>query len=115
VKRPVWQFELIRDTNAPFVLVREALLDKTNYRKWNSRHHSVLPEILEDAECFEVRCCVCGFFIYEEAWYRAEPTGERVLLTYRNRFKGWPVLPMMGWWRIKSQRIWERFIASLSQ
>ena len=113
MKRPVWHFELVRDTNAPFDLVRQKLLDGQAYYKWHPRHRSATPEIIEDGECFEIVCRFPGFFVYEEARYRVEAIDGRLLLTYRNRFKGWPVLPLMGWWRIKSERVWERFIACL--
>jgi len=113
VKRPVWHFELVRDTNAPFALVRQTLLNGQNYRLWHPRHCSVIPEIIEDGECFEILCRIRGFGVHEEAMYRVEPVNERLVLTYRNRFKGWPAILLMGWWRLKSERIWERFIASL--
>jgi hypothetical protein len=113
VKRPVWHFELVRDTNAPYALVREALLDGERYSIWHPRHRSVNPEIIEDGEYLEIVCRFRKFAVLEEAWYRVEPIKGRLLLTYRNRFTGWPVIPLMGWWRVKSERIWERFIASL--
>ena len=113
MKRPVWQFELIRDTNAPFALVRDALLDGKGYGRWHPRHKSVNPEIVEDCGCFEIRYQMRRLGLLEEAHYRVEPAEGRLLLIYRGRFKGWPVLPLMGWWRIKSEKTWERFIASL--
>ena len=114
MRRPVWQFELTRDTNAPVGLVRETLLDGDNYGRWHPRHRQVSPQITEDGECFEILCIFSGFGVAEEARYRVEPLGGRLLLTYRNRFKGWPVILFMGWWRIVSERVWERFIAYLS-
>jgi hypothetical protein len=111
--RPVWQFEITRDTNAPFCLVREALLDGKGYSDWHPRCRGASPEILEDGERLEILCRFAKFGIEEEAWYIIEPSGERLQLTYRNRFKGWPVLLLMGWWRVRSERIWERFIESL--
>jgi hypothetical protein len=113
VIHPVWHFELVRDTNAPFALVREALLNGQNYRAWHPRHRSVSPEIVEDGECLEILCRVRGFGVREEARYLVEPINDRLLLTYRNRFSGWPVILLMGWWRIRSEHIWERFISSL--
>ena len=113
MKHPVWHFELARDTNAPFRLVRETLLNEQNYHLWHPRHRSAAPEIIEDGERFEILCRIRGFGVQEEAWYRVEPVDGRLLLTYRNRFRGWPVILLMGWWRFKSERIWERFIASL--
>jgi hypothetical protein len=115
VKLPVWRFELVRDTNAPYALVREALLDGERYYAWHPRHRSVNPEIIEDGECLEIVCRMKGFAFSEEATYRVERLNGRLLLTFRNRFKGWPVIPMMGWWRLKTERIWERLIASLPQ
>jgi hypothetical protein len=111
--RPVWQFELVRDTNAPFDLVREALLDGPGYNRWHPRRRRASPQIVEDGECFEVSCSFLGFGVHEDAWYIVEKLDGRLLLTYRNRFKGWPVVILMGWWRIRSERLWERFIASL--
>jgi hypothetical protein len=115
VKRPVWHFELVRDTNAPMELVREALLKGQDYHLWHPRHRSAAPEIIEDGECFEILCHYQRLCVTEEARYRAEPSGGRLLLIYKNWFKGWPVLPLMGWWRIRSEHIWERFIASLGE
>ncbi|MDR2697111.1 MAG: hypothetical protein LBB40_01385 [Holophagales bacterium] len=103
----------MRDTNAPFALVREALLNGQNYRLWHPRHRSVSPEIIEDGERLEILCRIRGLGVYEEARYFVEPTDGRLLLTYQNRFSGWPVIILMGWWRIRSEHIWERFIASL--
>jgi len=120
MKRPVWQFEIARDTDAPFALVRESLLDGQNYHLWHPRHRSVSPEIIEDGEVFEIKYNIRGFCVSEKALYRVEPLNGlngingRLLLTYRNRFKGWPVLPLMGWWRIRSERIWERFITLIN-
>jgi hypothetical protein len=123
VKRPVWHFELVRDTNAPFALVREALLKGQDYRHWHPRRRSASPEIIEDGECFEILCRYKGLGVTEEASYRVERANAnananadgRLLLIYKNRFKGWPVLPLMGWWRIRSEHIWERLIASLKE
>jgi hypothetical protein len=113
VIRPVWQFELVRDTNAPLERVREALLNGQAYHLWHPRHRFVEPEIIEDGECFEVKCRIRGLGVCEEASYRAEPAEGRLVLTYKNRFKGWPVILLMGWWRIRSEHIWERLISSI--
>ncbi|MDR0498304.1 MAG: hypothetical protein LBH03_01055 [Holophagales bacterium] len=110
---PVWHFELVRDTNAPLALVREALLNGQNYSQWHPRHRTASPEIVEDGERLEVLCRIHKFGVREEARYIAEPANGRLLLTYRNRFSGWPVILLMGWWRIKSEHIWERFVSSL--
>ncbi|MCL1893222.1 MAG: hypothetical protein FWG02_03145 [Holophagaceae bacterium] len=113
MKRPVWQFEIIRDTNAPLKIIRESLLNGRGYGLWHPRHKSVEPEIISDGEYLEIKYNILGCCVSEEAWYRVELMGERILLTYRNKFKGWPVLFLMGWWRIRSENIWDRFIASL--
>jgi hypothetical protein len=117
VKRPVWHFELVRDTNAPFALAREALLKGQDYHLWHPRRRSAFPEIIEDGESFEILCRYQGPGVVEEARYRVERANAngRLLLIYKNRFKGWLVLPLMGWWRIRSENIWERFIASLGE
>lgn len=38
---------------------------------------------------------------------------DRTLLLHQARFKGWPVLLLMGWWRLHSHRMWERFVETL--
>jgi hypothetical protein len=115
VKRPVWHFELVRDTNAPFAFVREALLKGQDYHLWHPRRRSASPEIIEDGESFEILCCYQWLGVAEEARYRVERSDGRLLLVYKNRFRGWLVLPLMGWWRIRSEHVWERFIASLRE
>jgi len=112
--RPVWQFELVRDTNAPFQLVRNALLDGASYYRWHPRCRRADPQIVEDGECFVASCRFNRLGIEEDAWYTVEKQEGRLLLTYRNRFKGWPVIFLMGWWRIRSERIWERLIELLN-
>lgn len=122
--RPVWQFELVRGTNAPFHLVREALLDGHGHRRWHPRRRRAAPQIVEDGGRFVILCSFDGLWVREDAWYTVEKCkieksgakedGGRLLLTYKNRFRGWPVIIMMGWWRIRSERLWERFIASLA-
>jgi len=112
--RPVWQFELVRDTNAPFQLVRNALLDGASYHRWHPRCRRADPQIVEDGERFVASCRFNRLGIEEDAWYTVEKQESRLLLTYRNRFKGWPVIFLMGWWRIRSERVWERLIESLN-
>jgi hypothetical protein len=115
--RPAWSFELVRDTNAPLTVVRKALLNGDDYHKWHPRHSKAAPEIIEDGECLEIVCRTSTFGLHEEARYRVEPAaaGGRLLLTYRNTFRGWPIILLMGWLRVRSERVWERFIASLRQ
>jgi len=114
--RPVWQFELVRDTNAPFDLVRKVLLDGDGYNNWHPRHRRADPQVIEDGERLVVLCCFDRLGVVEDAWYTVEPLAKdsRLLLTYRNRFKGWPVIFLMGWWRIRSEHLWERLIALLN-
>ena len=112
--QPIWQFELVRDTNAPLKLVRDMLLNGQTYHLWHPRHRKVQPEIVEDGECLEISYNVRGLLVHEDVRYRVEPDHGRLLLTYRNRFKGWPVILLMGWWRIRSEHIWERLISSIS-
>jgi len=117
MKRPVWQFEIVRDTNAPLALARELLLDGQNYHLWHPRHRNVSPRVIEDGERFKIQYSIRSFGVHEEAIYCAEPLNGingRLLLTYRNRFKGWPVILLMGWWRIRSERTWERFITLIN-
>ena len=113
MKRPSWQFSILRDTDAPFAMVRKALLNGGGYGGWHPRHKNADPEVIEDDGCLEILCRHSFFGIQEEARYRVDPRDGRLLLAYTGKFRGWPVLPMMGWWRIKSEGIWERFVASL--
>jgi hypothetical protein len=113
VTRPVWSFEVVRDTDAPFDVVRRVLLDGKSYRSWNPRHARAELKVTEDGARLEVLRRARSIGAYEEATYRVEPLDGRLLLTYRSRFRGWAVLLFMGWWRVRSERVWERFIASL--
>jgi hypothetical protein len=111
--RPVWSFEIVRDTDAPFGVVRRALLDGGGYGSWSPRHAKAEMEVAEDGACLEVLRRARSLGAREDAAYRVEPMGGRLLLTYRGRFRGWTAILFMGWWRMRSERVWERFVASL--
>jgi hypothetical protein len=113
VTRPVWSFEVVRDTDAPFDVVRKALLEDGGYRRWNPRHTKAELEVTEDGARLEVLRRARSLGASEEATYSVEPQDGRLLLTYRSRFRGWTVLLFMGWWRVRSERVWDRFVASL--
>ena len=44
-KKPVWTFELIRDTDAPFERVLAALLDGPRYGAWHPAYASAAPHL----------------------------------------------------------------------
>ena len=113
MKRPAWRLELIRTTAAPFGVAASALLAPE--RPWHPRPgrspwqvEQRTPDTLGLSQT-EHPC----WGVEERAIYRVEAHGDRLLLTYQARFKGWPVLLLMGYWRLKSHRIWERFVESL--
>jgi len=113
MKRPLWHLELVRTTDAPFDVVALALLEPQ--RTWHPRPGRsplrVLSHTGDTLELAQTEAPCWG--VQEEAIYRVEPHGDRLLLTYHARFKGWPVLLLMGYWRLKSHRIWERFVEGL--
>jgi len=105
--------ELVRTTNAPLEVVRRALI--SGDRAWHPRPGKSPWTLGTDtAEGLElVQCERHPWGVEECATYRVEPSGDRLLLSYQARFKGWPVLFLMGYWRLKSHRIWERFVEAL--
>jgi hypothetical protein len=115
VKVPVWSFELLRDTDAPFDRIVERLMDGEHYGAWHPRHERVSPQLIvneRDRAEIEYRTNpVMG--VEEWSRYVVSCRGERVLLLHEGKFKGIPVLFLMAYWRIKSTRLWERFVESL--
>ncbi len=113
--RPVWSFTLERTTNAPLDLVAARLKDGEGFGDWHPRHRRAELSVLrEDASVVELlHACRPLPGVEEEGRYRAAREGEGLLLAYEGRFKGWPVLLLMGWWRIVSHRLWERFVEGL--
>ncbi len=115
MKYPVWSFELLRDTDAPFERVVEKLMDGESYFQWHPRHAITTPQLVvrEEgrAEIDHVDAPLAG--VSEWSRYVVQREGERVILLYVGRFKGLPVLLLMGYWRLKSARLWERFVESL--
>ena len=115
MKLPVWSFELLQDTNAPFERVVEKLMDGEHYGAWHPRHERVSPRlIVNEGDRVEIEHRnkpVIG--VEEWSRYVVQRSGERVVLLHVGRFRGLPVLLLMAYWRIKSTRLWERFVESL--
>ena len=115
MKVPVWSFELVRDTNAPFERVVEKLLAGERYGEWHPRHRRTAPRlVMRDDSCAEIDHQdqpVPG--VVEWSRYVVRRGGERVTLLHEGKFKGFPVLLLMAYWRIKSTRLWERFVETL--
>lgn len=113
--RPVWSFTLQRTTNAPLERVAERLKDGADYGAWHPRHGRADLEIAhEDASRLEVLHRARPLPGVEECErYVVTRRGEGLVLAYEARFKGWPVLLMMSWWRIASDKLWERFVERL--
>ena len=113
--RPVWSFSLERTTNAPIELVASRLKNGAGFQGWHPRHRSaVLRVVHEDASRVEIHHESRPIWgVLEQDRYLVVRQGEGLLLTYEARFKGWPVLVMMSWWRIVSDRLWERFVEKL--
>lgn len=114
MKQPVWTLELLRDTNAPLDTVLDRLADGQGWSQWHPAARPVSPERspLPEGAMFRVQHPRC-WGVVEEERLAATRDGERVLLTYSARFKGWPALLLMGWWRFQRGRIWERFVDGL--
>ena len=51
--------------------------------------------------------------VEEVSRYVVQVQEDRVILMYAGRFKGLPVLVLMPYWRLLSERLWERFVESL--
>lgn len=115
MKLPAWSFELSRNTDAPFGRVVEKLMDGDRYGSWHPRHARVSPRMLVDkpdrVEIEHRDQPVLG--VEEWSRYVVQRSGERLILLHQARFKGLPVLLLMAYWRIKSERLWERFVESL--
>jgi len=115
VKLPAWSFELLRDTNAPFDRVVEKLMDGEHYYEWHPRHRLVAPRVVmrdeARAEIEHQEKPIPG--VEERSCYEIQRRGERVILLYKVKFKGLPVLLLMAYWRIKSTHLWERFVETL--
>ena len=113
MKRPLWHLELVRTTDAPFEVATRALLEPQ--RPWHPRPGKspwqVLNHTTDTLELAQTEAPCWG--VEERAIYRVEPHEGGLLLSYHARFKGWAVLFLMGYWRLKSHRIWERFVEGL--
>jgi hypothetical protein len=97
-------------------LVVALLLDGERFRQWHPRLKFFEMTVSDRGE---------GLFrasyrhrpfpgVEENGAFEVRPSGDRVLLYHRVSLRGWPVLPLMGWWRIRSRRLWERFVTALS-
>lgn len=115
MKLPVWSFELLQDTNAPFERVVERLMDGEHYGAWHPRYQRVSPRlVVNEGDWVEIEHRdkpVIG--VEESSRYVVRRHGERVILLHTGKFKGFPVLFLMAYWRIKSANLWERFVESL--
>lgn len=114
-KKPVWTFELIRDTDAPFERVLEALLDGARYGTWHPGYAKAAPH-LSSRENDRAEVVVQGSpfpGVIELAHIQIRQQEGRVLLLYAARFKGWPVPLLIGWWRLERRDLWERFVRAL--
>lgn len=114
MKRPVWRLELLRDTDAPLARVAERLRDGAAFGEWHPRLREVKLQVHRDEpECFEAEYCLEHPGVLECGRFRLWCEGGRTVLHHEARFKGWPVLLLMGWWRLRSHRMWERFVEAL--
>ncbi|WP_005033660.1 hypothetical protein [Holophaga foetida] len=115
MRSPLWHLQIERTTNAPFEVVVKALMDRDQRPLWHPRPGAGQWKILEQSEDHLAMEALENpiWGVEEQALYRVEPHDDRLLLSYHARFKGWPVLLLMGYWRLRSHRIWERFVESL--
>ena len=115
MKLPAWSFELLRDTDAPFERVVEKLMDGEHYGAWHPRHKQTDPHLVmrveTRAEIEHHERPIPG--VEEWSRYVIERSGQRVILKHEGKFRGLPVLLLMAYWRIKSTRLWERFVETL--
>lgn len=113
--RPVWSFSLERTTNAPLELVTSRLKDGAGFHAWHPRHRQALLRVVHEddgrVELHHESTPLPGVVEFDR--YLVTRQGDGLLLIYEARFKGWPVLVMMSWWRIVSNRLWERFVETL--
>lgn len=107
--------ELVRDTNAPLEAVARVLSEGGSYGRWHPRLRAVEADVrIHTPERFEseyiARPCPG---VEERGVFEVRPDGNRLVLIHHAKFKGWPVLLMMGWWRLRSHRMWESLVRSL--
>lgn len=115
MKLPVWSFELVRDTDAPFERVVEKLMDGERYHEWHPRHRRAAPQlVVNQADLVEIEHRDRPLPGVEE-WsrYVVRRQGTRLILHHTGKFKGVPVLVLMAYWRLMSANLWERFVESL--
>lgn len=114
-KTPIWTLELIRDTNAPFARVREVLLDGARWGSWHPVYRQATPRVInEEPGWVEIDAEESPFpGVTERLHFQIRQQGDRVLLLYSGRFKGWAVPLMLGWWRLERRDLWERFVRTL--
>ena len=114
-KTPVWTLELIRDTNAPFERVREALLDGAQWGAWHPVYRHGSPRVVNEApDLVEIDDEETPFpGVRERLHFQIRRQEDRVLLLYSGRFKGWAVPLLIGLWRLERRDLWERFVRTL--
>jgi len=115
VTRPIWSLELIRDTNAPLEAVVSILAEGAGFHRWHPRLKAVDLQIrCAEPDRFEAHYAIQPCLgVEERGEFTLRPEGGRLLLIHRAKFRGWPVLFLMGWWRVRSHRMWERLVESL--
>jgi hypothetical protein len=113
--RPTYAFELLRSTNAPLEVVAERLARGSEFHRWHPRLSSVdLRVEVDTPEGFRAAYSRrMGLGLSEEGRFEVTRQDGHLRLWHGLRFRGWPVLLLMGWWRIRSRRIWESFVAAL--
>ena len=114
-KKPVWTFELIRDTDAPLERVLAALLDGTGYGAWHPSYAKATPHLSHQGEGLAEVVLQGSPFpgVLELMHFQIRTQEHRTLLLCVSRFKGWPVPLLIGWWRLERRDLWERFVRAL--
>ena len=95
--------------------IMEKLMDGERYHEWHPRLRRAAPRLVtrddSRAEIEHQGRPVPG--VEEWGRYVVQRSGGRVTLLHIGRFRGMPVLLLMAYWRIKSVRLWERFVETL--
>lgn len=115
MKHPLFRAEAIRDTNAPFAVVKKALQDKADWARWSIAPRATLtPLVPLESGGVEIGYTQSGpLGLNLQGTLRATPAGPRVLLEHRATLRGWAILLLLGWYRWRIEGMWERFIQGL--